>query len=68
MSELDDLLTMDMECSFVFPEDTTWVHDNEDDIIHNASQILNRLPPSSSGLKFEPLTDREEPSKFSRGG
>ena len=68
VSELDALLAMDMECSFVFPEDTMWVHDSEDDIIRDASQILNRLPPSSSELKFKPLTDRNGPSKFSRDG
>lgn len=66
VSELDGLLTMDMECSFVFPENATWVHDNEEDIIRDACQILNRLPPSSSELKFKPLSNGKGPSKLSR--
>lgn len=62
VSELDAILAMDMECSFVMPE-KTWMHDNEEDILRGACHLLSRLPPSSSELNFTPPSDSQGLSK-----
>lgn len=59
VTDFDDLLAMDMECSFVFEEGlTTWLPKNEDQIISDTCHLVERLPPYSSELKCEPQVSK----------